>query len=111
MIVIIAGNLRADHDFRRDRDGRGFDRGPRDDRNLFRDRGRQRSRSPDYRMPPGRSQRGGGMGGARSGFGDMDRMGGSRGYDNSGGAHMGGGPSRGGEDDISLLMNLSKMLS
>ena len=89
--------MRAERDFR---EGRGFDRGPRDDRNMFRDRGRQRSRSPDYRTPQMRTQRGGLQ---RSGFGN----GGPRGYEppNSGGG------ARGGEDDLSLLMNLSHMLS
>jgi len=96
---LYVGNLRADRDFRHDRDGRGFDR-QRDDRNMFRDRGRQRSRSPEYRGPPMRTQRGGL---ARSGFGN----GGPRGYDPSG---LGGG-ARGGENDLSLLMNLSQMLS
>lgn len=98
------GNLRSDRDFRQDRDGRGFDRGPRDDRGMFRDRGRQRSRSPiDHRMQPMRSQRGG-RGGNFGG-------GAQRGFESSGPGPSGTPRGGGGEDDINLLMNLSKMLS
>lgn len=99
------GNLRV----RRERE---FGSGMRDERGMLRDnRGRQRSRSPDYHMGQMRNQRGGMRGGPphqqRSGFNEMDRLGHpNRGYEPSG-----SGPPRGGEDDLSLLMNLSKMLS
>jgi len=56
-----------------------------------------RSHSPEYRPPPRRSS------GARGG--PTRDVGGPRGY------NAGGGPGRGGDDDINLLMNLSKMLS
>jgi hypothetical protein len=106
-----------DRDYRGDRDGRGFDSHrdrDRDDRGPYRDRGgRHRSRTPEFLRAPSRAIGGGGRGGGMRGFeggpGGMRGDAGGRGYPDSGSGTSGAGPVR--EEDINMLMNLSKMLS